>query len=51
VLRIDVYNVNGQLARTIFNESVVDISTLPSGIYTLRVETNQEAFVCRVIKK
>lgn len=51
VLRIDVYNVNGQLVRTTFKESVVDISTLPSGVYTLRVETNQEAFVCRVIKK
>lgn len=51
VTRIDVYNVNGQLVRTTFKESVIDISTLPSGVYTLRVETIQSTFVCRVIKQ
>lgn len=50
VIRIDVYNVNGQLVKTAFKESVIDISTLPSGIYTLDVETTQSKYVCRVIK-
>lgn len=50
VIRIDVYNVNGQLVKTAFKESVIDISTLPSGIYTLNVETTQSKYVCRVIK-
>ena len=51
VLRIDVYNVNGQLVKTAFKESVINISTLPSGVYTLRVETVQSKSVCRIIKK
>ena len=51
VLRIAVYNVNGQLVKTAFKESVIDISTLPSGVYTLRVEAIQSTFVCRVIKQ
>lgn len=51
VIRIDVYNVNGQLVKTIVKESFIDISSLPSGVYTLRVETIQSTLVCRVIKK
>lgn len=51
VTRIDVYNVNGQLVRTTFKESVIDISTLPSGVYMLKVETAQSKYVCRVIKR
>lgn len=51
VIRMDVYNVNGQLVRTTFKESVIDISTLPSGVYMLKVETTQSKYVCRVIKR
>lgn len=51
VTRIDVYNVNGQLVRTTFKESVIDISTLPSGVYMLKVETAQSKYVCRVIRR
>lgn len=51
VLRIAVYNVNSQLVKTALKESVIDISALPSGVYTLRVETIQSTFVCRVIKQ
>ena len=51
VFRIDVYNINGQLVRTVVKESVIDISTFPSGVYTLRVKTALEAFVCKVIKR
>lgn len=50
VLRIDVYNINGQLVKTAFKESVIDISALPSGVYTLKVETMKVSFVCKVIK-
>lgn len=51
VTRIDVYNVNGQLVKSVSKGSVVDISSLPSGVYTLRVMTVQSTFVCRVIKQ
>lgn len=51
VIRMDVYNVNGQLVRTTFKESVIDISTLQSGVYMLKVETAQSKYVCRVIKR
>lgn len=51
VIRIYVYNVNGQLLKSISKGSVVDLSLLPSGIYTLRVVTVQSTFVCRVIKQ
>ena len=51
VTRIDVYNVNGQLVKSVFKDSVVDISSLPSGVYTLKVETIQSTFVCRVVKQ
>lgn len=50
VLRIDVYNVNGQLIKTVVKESVIDISNLPSGIYTLKVETTKAMNVYKVIK-
>lgn len=51
VLRIDVYNVSGQQVKTVAQESVIDISSLPTGVYTMRVETVRSTFVCRVIKK
>lgn len=51
VTRIDVYNVNGQLVKSVSKDSVIDISNLPSGAYTLRVMTVQSTFVCRVIKQ
>lgn len=51
VIRIDVYNVNGQLFNTAFKETVIDISTLPSGIYSVKVATLKSSFVCKVIKK
>lgn len=51
VTRIDVYNVNGQLVKSVSKYSVIDISNLPSGVYTLRVVTVQSTFVCRVIKQ
>lgn len=51
VTRIDVYNANGQLVKTIVRDSSIDISNLPSGVYTLKVETALKAFVCKVIKK
>lgn len=51
VTRIDVYNVNGQLVKSFSKDSIVDISSLPSGAYTLRVMTVQSTFVCRVIKQ
>lgn len=51
VNRIDVYNVNGQLVKTIVRDSSIDISNLPSGVYTLKVETNHSTYVSRVIKK
>ena len=51
VIRMDVYNVNGQLVKTAFKESIIDISTLPSGVYMLKVETAQSKYVCRVIKR
>lgn len=51
VLRIDVYNINGQLVKTAFKESVIDISALPSGVYTLKVETMKSSAICKMIKK
>ena len=50
-IRIDVYNINGQLVKTVLKDTVIDISTLPSGIYTLKVETVVSTFACRVVKK
>lgn len=51
VLRIDVYNINGQLVKSVSGNSVVDITTLSSGIYTMKVATLKTSFVCKVIKK
>lgn len=51
VTRIDVYNANGQPVKTIVRDSSIDISNLPSGVYTLKVETNHSTYVSRVIKK
>lgn len=51
VNRIDVYNVNGQLVKSVSKDALVDISSLPSGVYTLKVEMVRSTFVCRVIKQ
>lgn len=51
VIRIGIYSSNGQMVKIFLHNNVIDISSLPSGVYTLRVETIQTAFVCRVIKK
>lgn len=51
VTRIDVYNTNGQLVKSVSGNNVVDITLLPSGIYTLKVATRKSSFVCKVIKK
>ena len=51
VIRIAVYNTIGQMVKTVLKNTDINISTLPSGIYTLNVETVASTFVCRVIKK
>lgn len=51
VTHFDVYNANGQLVKTIVRDSSIDISNLPPGVYTLKVETNHSTYVSRVIKK
>ena len=51
VNRIDVYNVNGQLVKSVSKDALVDISSLPSGVYTLKVVMVRSTFVCRVIKQ
>ena len=51
VTRIDVYNINGQQVMSVFNNPVVDITVLPMGLYTLKIETIQSSFVCRIIKQ
>lgn len=51
VIRIDVYNANGQLLKTVVEESVIDISNIPAGVYTLRVKTIRSMFICKVLKQ
>lgn len=51
VTRIDVYNTNGQLVKSVSGNNVVNMTLLPSGIYTLKVATRKSSFVCKVIKK
>ena len=51
IRRVDVYNVNGQRVVTTFGSAELDLSGLPSGVYTLRIETGQTMRLARVVKK
>lgn len=51
VTRIDVYSINGQLVKSVSGNNVVNITTLSSGTYIMKVATLKASFVCKVIKK
>jgi hypothetical protein len=51
VRRVEVFNVNGQLTRLVYDSSAIDLSELPAGVYTLRVVTNQGRMIGRVVKR
>ena len=51
VIRIDVYNVNGKLVKSVSGNNVVDITALSSGIFSVKVTTLKTSIVCKVIKK
>ena len=51
VQRILIYNVQGQLVEQSLNENRVDISTLPDGMYFVKVESNQLAKVLPLVIK
>jgi len=51
--KIEIFNTVGQLVQvsTISNSSIIDISTLPVGIYTVRVEWNQYSKIIKFVKE
>ena len=51
VQRILIYNVQGQLVEQSLNENRVDISTLPDGMYFVKVESNQLVKVLPLVIK
>lgn len=46
-----VYDVNGRLVATSNHTTTLDITALPTGVYTLRLTLPTGAATCRVIKK
>ena len=51
VLLVEVFYTDGRIAQRVFRTSMVDISTLPSGVYYVRVVSEQGVSVDRVMKK
>lgn len=48
---IDVFNVSGQLVKTFVNKSEINISDLPSGVYTLKVTMIRSSSTCKIVKQ
>ena len=51
VRRVEVYNVNGQRIATTNGNTELDLSSQPSGVYILRIMTEQATYLARVVKK
>ena len=49
---INIYTTEGKLVKTlILNESSLDLSQMPPGIYILKIETNENSYEKKVIKQ
>lgn len=51
VKKIDVYNTSSQLMFSVTNTSVLDISGLAKGMYILQIETGNQVYKTKVLKK
>ncbi|MBR5253937.1 MAG: leucine-rich repeat domain-containing protein [Bacteroidales bacterium] len=49
--QVDVLNTSGQLILSFKDQSVIDISDIPSGTYSLRVTINEEVQTLKVVLK
>ncbi len=49
---INLYNIQGNLIKnyTLFNKSL-DISNLSNGIYLMKIKTNKNTYIRKIIKK
>ena len=49
--RIDVMDMSGKVLQTSFDTDVIDITSLPIGVYNIRLVINEKIFIKKVIKK
>ena len=48
---VSVFNVNGQKVLDIANQSQINISNLPTGMYFLNISTNQSNQTIKILKQ
>ena len=48
---VEVYNVSGQRVLAVLHGRELDLSSLPSGVYTLRIAAGQATHLTRVVKQ
>lgn len=51
IKNVTVFNVNGQKVLDIANQSQIDISNLPTGMYFLNIKTNQSTQNIKILKQ
>ena len=51
VTKVSIFNISGQEVQSLKNTKTVDISTLPSGVYTFIIETEDTVGYAKVIKE
>lgn len=51
---VEIFNVNGQIIKTIMNcneEIIIDLKGFPNGLYILKVKTNNKIYTSKLIKR
>lgn len=48
--RVDIYNMNGQIVNTLYNENQIDVSPLETGEYILKISSLKSSQVSKFIK-
>ena len=48
-LKISVFNTNGQLIKSYSNQSSIDLSGLPRGIYIAKIQSDKNSFIKKLI--
>ncbi len=49
--QLDLFDSNGKLLRTVSNTSILNISNLPTGVYIMKINTDNEQIIEKVIKR
>jgi hypothetical protein len=48
--KLEIVSITGQVLATVYNQSTVDVVQLIKGVYLVRIQSNEQSAIFKVIK-